>query len=300
MKHNLFVAVLFIAVATTTAKAQISFRTDYFGSSEYKDDDTEETMGKGSAISYSGDLNIPLYTKIHDNNQATMWTINAGATYVNLTNKQFKEERAINQILNLYAGLSFTAPISKNWSVIASVGVGVYSPYSQFSKITKDHILSNVGLLFVRSIRPNFQVGGGIAVNNSFGYPMAFPALYIHWFTNGNINVDISAIDGFKGKIMYNLNKHIDIGLCMDVTGEMALLEKNRKKIMFSHQYLVAGILAEFSLSKKINVPVTLGMNGMRMTEYSNRTLKAMFSSSGPSGYFDVSLYVSAGLQIDF
>ncbi len=299
MKHKLFVAILFIAIGTT-ANAQISLRTDYFGSSKYIDDDTEETMGKGSAISYSGDLNIPLYTKIHDNNQATMWAINAGATYVNLTNKKFTEDRALNQILNLYMGLSFTAPISKKWSIMASAGAGVYSPYSQFSKITKDHILGNVGLLFVCNIRPNFQVGGGVAVNNSFGYPMAFPALYIHWFTDGNIDVDISVMDGFQGKVMYNFNKHIAAGLCMDVTGEMALLEKEGKKMMFSHQYLVAGILTEFRLSEKINIPVTLGMNGLRMTEYSDRTLKAMFSSSGPSGYFDISPYISVGLQIGF
>ncbi|WP_276803767.1 DUF6268 family outer membrane beta-barrel protein [Odoribacter laneus] len=49
-----------------------------------------------------------------------------------------------------------------------------------------------------------------------------------------------------------------------------------------------------------MSIPLTAGVNAMRIAAYDKRTLKAMFVSTEPGGYFGVAPYFSAGLSVGF
>lgn len=280
--------------------AQISLNTEYFGKSYYLDDDTEEKLGKGSAVVYQADINIPVYQKLNEREQPTSWGINLGSTYADLNNKSFTDDLVLNEMMNVYIGISHMRPISKKWSMMVSLGAGIYSPTTRFSKINSKNILGNGGIVFVCDVNKNLKIGGGVAVNNSFGFPMAFPAIYVNWSTDGRFVANVSLMDGLQSSFGYSFSKYYTLSAIMDMNGQMALVEKDGKDKMFSHQYLVTGLRNEFNLSDKISIPITAGINMLRMAEYSDRSLKSMFKSTDRSGYFDVSLYISAGININF
>ncbi|MDU1890307.1 MAG: DUF6268 family outer membrane beta-barrel protein [Dysgonomonas sp.] len=294
----LFVSFFLLCIYTN---AQISLKTEYMGTSSYRDDDTNEKIGdsKGSAIVYQGNINIPLSMKMNERNQPTAWSINTGASYVSLKNKNFTEDLVSDEIMNGYLGITHMRPISNKWSLILSLGAGVYSPTTNVSKITSKHILGNGCAIFVCNVRPNLQLGGGLAVNNSFGYPMAFPAMYLNWNTDGLFQVNISMADGLNMSAGYNLNKYMCTSLIFEMNGQMSLLEKDGKDMMFTHQYMIGGGRLNFKIADKISIPLTVGVNCMRIGMYKKRTLKAMFSDQ-PGGYFQASPYIAAGIAINF
>lgn len=302
MKKKLFsiTIIMFIVCLVSKMDAQVNLKTEYFGNSNYVDDDTEETLGKGSAILYQADVNIPLYSKLNEREQPSALGFYLGGAYADLTNKNFSEDLVLNEIMNLYLGLSYTRPIGKKWSMMVSLGAGLYSPTTKFSAITSKNLLGNGAILFVCDINKNLKLGGGVAVNNSFGFPMAFPAIYFNWSTDGRFVANVSLMDGLESSFGYSFSDYYTLSAIMDLNGQMAMIRKDDKDQIFSHQYLVTGLRNELTLSDKVSIPITVGINMLRMTAYSNRNIKSMFSNSGRSGYFDVSLYVSAGISVNF
>ena len=93
--------------------------------------------------------------------------------------------------------------------------------------------------------------------------------------------------------------KWFRLSLIGEMNGQSALMEKEGKDVIFSHQYIVAGLRPEIKLGKNVSIPLTAGVNAVRPAYFSDRTLKGMFAE-GQDYYFQVSLYLSAGLTINF
>lgn len=70
--------------------------------------------------------------------------------------------------------------------------------------------------------------------------------------------------------------------------------------MMFSQTHMVAGLATEFKIGEHLSFPVRVGVNTMRFAGYDKRTLKAMFVSTEPGGYFQVAPYLSTGLTVNF
>ena len=179
---------------------------------------------------------------------------------------------------------------------MASVGGGIYMPGTRFSDIRFKNVLGSVGAVFICHLNPNLELGGGVALNNSFGYPMVFPALYLNWRTQGLYTVKVSMLEGIEMSAGYNPSKYISLNIIAEMNGQMALLEQNGKDKIFSHQYIVAGFQPEIKIGKRISIPITAGVHAMRPAEMTNRSLKSLFQDKGY--YFQISPYASAGLKI--
>ena len=80
---------------------------------------------------------------------------------------------------------------------------------------------------FVRRILPNLELGAGLALNNAFGYPMAFPALYVNWNYGHKLTCSFSALDGANLAVGYNVDKAFSISFITEMGGQMALTELN-------------------------------------------------------------------------
>lgn len=284
--------------------SQISFRTEYFGSSSYwleKEDDHRERVGhsKGSAVVYQGSINLPLSVRIDDNEKPVIWGLGLAGSYASLKNENFTEDLVISDIMNLELGIYHQRPINQKWRLMASAGVGVYSPSTAFSQIRAKHILGSVSTVLVCRIRPNLELGGGLAINSTFGYPMAFPALYLNWDLQGKIDFMLSMANGLNVSAGFNANRYMKFSLIAEMNGQMALLEKEGKDVIFTHQYIVSGLRAELQVGKRISVPITVGINAVRPASFSDRTLKAMFKTQD-NYYFQISPYLSTGFTVNF
>lgn len=284
------------------SNAQISLKTEYFGKSQYRvnKEDKDQRVGdsKGSAMVYQGGVNIPLSTKVDRKKRPTMWSLSAGGAYAKLNNSNFTEPLVIDEIMNLGLSLNHLRPLSRKWSMMASVGGGVFMPSTRFSEMRFKNMLASGNVIFIHHFSPTFQLGGGVALNNSFGFPMAFPAIYLNWITQGRFGAKISLMEGLALSVNYDVSKNLRLNFVTEMSGQMALLEQEGKDKIFSHQYIVVGLRPEIRLGQRVTIPITMGISAMRPAEISSRNLKSMFDSKGY--YFQVAPHVSAGLQIGF
>lgn len=288
-----------------SGRAQVSFKTEYIGNSGYwympSGDKPSVKVGdsEGSAVVYQGSANIPFYSKMNENGRLTAWGVGTGAAYASLNNKHFPDDM-VSEIMNLQLGFFHLRPLNDRWSLLATFGVGVFTPFTDLSRIRYKHVLGSVGVIVIRHLRPNLDIGGGLAINSTFGYPMAFPALYLNWTLESRFRVNVSLGEGLELTAGYGFNDYFRLSLAAEMNGQMALLEKDGKDMMFTHQYIVTGLRPEVRLGKSgFSVPVTVGINAMRPAYYSDRTLKGMFATNNDF-YFRVSPYVAAGVRYGF
>lgn len=299
---RLFLICVVISIACTDTQAQIFFKTEYFGRSAYRksEGDNSERVGnsKGSAMVYQGGVSIPLYKKLNDKNRLTMWSVSAGGAYVKLNNRNFTEPLVIDEIFNFGVNLNYQRPLNDRWSMKAGFGGGIFTPGTNFYQIGFKNMLLSVSAVFIRHLRPNLDIGGGLAINNSFGFPMIFPAFYLNWTTSGKYDVRVSLKDGLEMSAGYRVNKSLRLSFIAEINGQMALLKQDGKDKIFTHQYIVAGLRPEIKIGKRLSVPVTLGINATRPTQLTNRSIKTMFQDKGYN--FQASPYASVGLQYRF
>jgi len=199
-------------------------------------------------------------------------------------------------------------PLKERWSMLMALGIGSYTPENRLSAIRIDeNVLANGALVFIWHWRPNLEIGGGVALNNSFGYPMVFPALYLKYkggFSD-KFTIDINLLDGTKVAFGYDYSENLSLKLVANIGGYLAYLRRNGQKEMFSSQTFFVGLEPEFKLGKHISIPVTFGGSFIRSGRYRERTLSAMFASeaknedgSARSSVFLPALYFAAGITI--
>lgn len=302
---SLFLVTLVTLLTLEGSAQEVSFRTEYIGNSGYyylpPGDKPKERIGdaNGSAMVYQASVNIPLSMELNKNNRPTAWGVAFGGAYVSLKNEDFKDEM-ISEIMNLQLGIYHLRPLNDKWSMRASVGIGVFTPSTDFSKIRFKHVLGSGGVVFIRHLKPNLDIGGGAAINSALGYPMIFPAVYVKWKLDKKFDVNIELVEGLEIAAGYDFNDRLKLSYALEMNGQVALLEKDGKDVIFSHQYIVTGFRPEVKFGKTgLSVTGMAGLNIYRPASYTERTLKGVFASDSDY-YFSVSPYVSVGLKKKF
>jgi hypothetical protein len=302
---SFFLAVLGTLVCLEGKAQQLTFKTEYLGSSGYyflpPGEKPKEKIGnaKGSAVVYQGAFSMPLFMKLNENNRPTAWGIGLGGSYTSLNNKHFEDDM-VSEIMNLQVGLYHLRPLNDKWSMRASAGVAVLAPSADLSKIRFKHVLGSGGIIFIRHLKPNLSIGGGVAINSSLGYPMVFPAVYLNWELDGKFDVNVELVEGLDVSASYGFNNNFKLSYALEMNGQAALLEKDGKDVIFSHQYIVTGFRPEYKLDNiGLSITAMAGLNIFRPASYSERTLKGVFAGDNDY-YFSVSPYISIGLKYNF
>ena len=293
--------------------AQISVKTEYIGNSEFYDAVADTNTGNGSAMIYSAGAMVPLSMQASAEDdpykRATIWGVALSGTFVKMDNHNFPIGKELpSQVMNLGATVLHLRPLKERWSMLMALGIGSYTPENRLSAIRIDeNVLANGALVFIWHWRPNLEIGGGVALNNSFGYPMVFPALYLKYkggFSD-KFTIDVSLLDGTKVAFGYDYSENLSLKLVANIGGYLAYLRRNGQKEMFSSQTFFVGLEPEFKLGKHISIPVTFGGSFIRSGRYRERTLSAMFASeaknedgSARSSVFLPALYFAAGITI--
>lgn len=293
--------------------AQISVKTEYIGNSEFYDAVADTNTGNGSAMIYSVGAMVPLSMQAPAEDdpykRATIWGVALSGTFVKMDNQNFPIGKELpSQVMNLGATALHLRPLKERWSMLMALGIGSYTPENRLSAIRIDeNVLANGALVFIWHWRPNLEIGGGVALNNSFGYPMVFPALYLKYkggFSD-KFTIDINLLDGTKVAFGYDYSENLSLKLVANIGGYSAYLRRNGQKEMFSSQTFFVGLEPEFKMDKHISIPVTFGGSFIRSGRYRERTLSAMFASeaknedgSARSSVFLPALYFAAGITI--
>lgn len=293
--------------------AQISVKMEYISNSEFYDAVADTNTGNGSAMIYSAGAMVPLSMQASAEDdpykRATIWGVALSGTFVKMDNHNFPIGKELpSQVMNLGATALHLRPLKERWSMLMALGIGSYTPENRLSAIRIDeNVLANGALVFIWHWRPNLEIGGGVALNNSFGYPMVFPALYLKYkggFSD-KFTIDINLLDGTKVAFGYDYSENLSLKLVANIGGYSAYLRRNEQKEMFSSQTFFVGLEPEFELGKHISIPVTFGGSFIRSGRYRERTLSAMFASeaknedgSARSSVFLPALYFAAGITI--
>ena len=293
--------------------AQISVKTEYIGNSEFYDAVADTNTGNGSAMIYSAGAMVPLSMQASAEDdpykRATIWGVALSGTFVKMDNHNFPIGKELpSQVMNLGATALHLRPLKERWSMLMALGIGSYTPENRLSAIRIDeNVLANGALVFIWHWRPNLEIGGGVALNNSFGFPMVFPAFYLKYkggFSD-KFTIDINLLDGTKVAFGYDYSENLSLKLVANIGGYSAYLRRNGQKEMFSSQTFFVGLEPEFKLGKHISIPVTFGGSFIRSGRYRERTLNAMFATeaknedgSARSSVFLPALYFAAGITI--
>ena len=84
-------------------------------------------------------------------------------------------------------------------------------------------------------------------------------------------------LEGLEVSAGYKVNKSLSLNIVAEMNGQMAILERDEKDKMFSHQYIVTGFRPEIKIGKYVSIPITAGISAMRTAEITDRSLKSMF-----------------------
>lgn len=303
MKHLIWSLFLVGSISGQPLLAQVFLKTEYMSATDFRDIDNNKTGGRGDAKVVQVGVNIPVAVKMDGNEKLlSAWSIMCGGSYTSMNNKGLSAEIGLSSILDAQIGLMHTRPISEKWSLIASVGIGIYTDAGTFSKFSFKDLMGSGGVLFVCHLKSNLDIGRGIMLNSTFGYPMVFPAFYLNWMLTGRYTVEISMVNAIEMSCGMRLNESFNLKLIASMDGMLAFTEKDGKKQMFTQQYIIAGLQPEFVLGKNLTLPVTLGVSPYRTAFSTDRSLKAFFKDTGSDfdPHFSLSPYISAAIKYGF
>ena len=297
----------------TSALAQISVKTEYISNSKFYDAVADTNTGDGSAMIYSVGALVPLSMQAPKEDdpyqRPTVWGVSLNGTFVQMNNHNFPLGKELpSQVMNLGVSAIHLRPLKERWSMLMALGAGSYTPENRLSSIhIGENVVANGAFVLVWHLRPNIEIGGGVALNNSFGYPMVFPAFYFKYNDafSDKFTIEVGSIDGLKVALGYNYRENLDFKLIANMGGYSAYLRRNGEKEIFSQQIFVVGLQPEFKIGKHVSIPLTVGGSFIRSGRYRERKLSAMFASeaknedgSSRSSQFNPALYFAAGVTI--
>ena len=240
-------------------------------------DDLGNEYGSGSLMMVSGRYNLPLSVRHDDKGRLVAWSATVNAAYGVFHNKGQARELNPDNLLNASLNISHIRPLSDKWSIIASVGGGVYAPLDGVSMKT---LLANGAIIFVYKLRKNLDLGIGAGLTNSYGIPMILPMMYFSWRNAGRYELKVDMSSGMKVSVATWLNKKLKLELtALDMDGMSAVMEVDGKSKIYSTVMLRSYISPSYQLSRKTAVYLGVGGNWIRGISMSDRSLKGFLNN---------------------
>lgn len=281
---------------------QVWVKAEYIGSSAFRDENNEKVGGKGDMKVLEGGFNIPLSMKMDENNQPTAWMVGMGASYASMNNKNLKAYMDIPQLFNAQLAVSYIRPFNKKWSLLASVGAGLFMDSGSLAYTRWKNVMGSGVAAAIWHLRSNLDLGMGLALNTSFGYPMVFPAFFVDWRIEGRYMVEVSMMEGMEVSAGMQLHELLRLKLVASMNGMLAFVERNGKDKIFTQQYITVGLQPELILSKSFSIPFTIGFTADRSAYYDDRSLKAFFKAIKREydPHFSPAFYTSIAIKYGF
>ena len=295
-----YLKILLLLVLPIASYGQGYISTDYLSSSNFKDDNGNK-YGSGSLMILSGRYTLPLSTKKNHAGQITAWAATLNCRYGLFDNEAGAKELNPDKILNGSINISHIRPITEKWSVLASLGCGIYAAPND---VTLKSILANGAVVFVYKLRDNLSIGVGAGLTNSYGIPMILPMGYLNWQSSGKYEIKVDMSSGLNVSASTWLTKKIKLEFtAIEIDGMSSVMDINGKSKIYSTMMMKSYASPSFHISKQASVYLGIGGNWLRSTKISDRSLKGFFDSfkDDENKYqFGVSLRLMAGIRFRF
>jgi len=257
--------------------AQGYMKSDYLFSSTFKEKDEDSKLGSGDLLKISGRYTMPLSAKQNSLGQTTAWFSTLGGSYSTLNNVGIAKSMNPNEVLNINLNISHVRPLSEKWSLIATLGGGIYS---EPNKVTWKSLLVNGGAIFIYRLNDKLDVGLGAGITNSYGVPVIMPMAYLKLNMTGRyeIKVDLSTKIEIAATAKFSNKFHLKL-IAMEMDGISAVMEKDGKSMIYSSTMMRSYLTPEFIIAKSFTVFLGGGAVWTRSSKLSERTLKSFWNS---------------------
>lgn len=253
-----------------------------------------EKFGSGDLLKITGRYTLPISMKQNDLGQITMWNASIYGAFGVLSNKGEALDFNRDKILNTSINISHMRPISPKWSMVATLGGGIYSAPNA---ITAKSILVNGGVIFLYKVRPNLDLGVGLGLTNSYGFPIALPMSIVNWRLSGKYEVKVDIASGMEISGAMKLNDKFKLKLiAMELDGMSAVMDIDGESMIYGTTIMKSWLSTEYKTGKSSTLFLGAGSTWMRSVTLSKRSLKDFFTNMfndqnnhlgfTPSGYF--------------
>lgn len=301
MKNLYLIVWAAFSLCSVSSLAQGRIDTEYFPESSFKDADGNKS-GSGGLWKISGRYTLPLSVKHNDRGQTYAWTATLNASYGMLENKGLAAKINQGKILNCSFNVSHLRSLSRKWSLIASLGGGIYSAPND---VTFQSVLANGAILFIYKLRENMDIGIGAGLTNSYGVPLAMPMAYFNWRSSGKVEIKVDMSNVMRVSVATGVGKKIKLGLTVvEMDGMSSVVKVDGKSKIYASTMIRSYLCPEYHISKKTVLYISAGGNWLREVKLADRNFKGFLDSFkednknkwrfAPSGYF------AAGLRYGF
>lgn len=301
MKTTLYYFMLLLSLITTQSRAQGYLKTEYTTSSSLKNE-AGERFGSGDYLKVSGGYNLHLSLKQNERMQTTLWAASLNCSYGILNNKGEATCFNPDEILNASLNLTHLRPLSDKWSLMATLGGGIYSAPNE---IAARSILVNGGAIFIYRIRNNFDLGVGLGLTNSFGVPIVMPMTLVRWNLSGNYEVKVDIVSGMEVSGAVKLNDKFKIKLAaLNMDGMSSVMNIDGESMIYATTTIRSFLSPEYKIGKKSTFYAGAGSTWLRSTTLTKRSLKDFFKNlfNGKDNNLEFSpgVYLTVGFRYGF
>lgn len=249
---------------------------EYQPSSIFKDKEGNK-YGSGNLQRISGRYTIPFSRKLNERNQPTAWGMTLSALYAVMDNEGEALELNPDRVLNTSLTVSHLRPLSGRWSLLVSLGCGIYA---SLDEVRWQSLLANGSFIFAYRLRNNLSIGIGGGLTNSYGVPIIMPMGYLKWKTNGRYEVTIDMANALKMQVATQMGKVMRLELtAIEMDGMSAVMRVGGKQKIYSSMMMHSGLNASFRLFGKATVYTGVGGVWLRSSKITDRDLKSFFKS---------------------
>lgn len=299
MNKTLTTLFLFFAIPLMNY-GQGYIHTDYFSSSSFKDNSGNK-KGSGSLMILSGRYTLPLSVKLNETGQITAWSATLNCRYGILNNEAEAKRLNPDNILNSSINISHVRPLKNKWSMLASLGCGIYAAPNN---ITFKSVLANGALIFIYKLRDNLSIGVGGALTNSYGIPLILPIGILNWKNSGKYEIKVDMSSGLNLSAATWLNKNVKFELtAIELDGMSSIVNIGGKSKIYSTTMIKSYAGPSFHISKQADIYFGIGVNWRRSSKISDRSLSGFFDNfkdSENKHHYGASLRVVAGSRFKF
>ena len=305
MKAIKSITVIFFLFGVAIAgHAQLYIKSEYTLPSSMKNHDDKDTGGKGGFFRSDAAFMVPLSMKVNELKQPTVWMVSIGGTYARFNNENIPQYLCPDEVINAVVKITNIRPLSEKWMFMASLGGGIYSAPDA---ITFKSVLVNGVVIFNYQPRKNFKLGLGAAVTNSYGMPMALPAVFVDWDLSNKNKYEfvIKSAYGLNISFATKLNDKFKLRLVgLEMDGLSSVIEVDGDSKIFGTRLTKSSLNLEYNLGKKVFAFVGAGGTWSRKTTVSDRSIKELFNAfslnKSHEYHFEPSLNLSVGFKYGF
>lgn len=307
MRHKFFTLTMLLAWCLGLGAAQVrgqqvQVNADYHTRSNFHHKgEGEHKIGHGDMTRLSLKYNQPLSLHFNEQGQPTVWALSVNGSYAYLDDSGQARLFNPDKVLNAGVTVSFLTPVNDKWTLMASLGAGLYG---QGDHIRWQTVLANGSCIFACRVTERLTVGGGAGLTNAFGVPMVMPMFFLNWKCDGRYQLEVNCVNAIKATASTKFSERFKLTWnVLEMDNILAVVFPDDKAKIYSSMMLKSYFSPEYYIVPRLRLSVfgNAGVDLVRTSRISDRKIGAMFSNfSKASHSFKPAGFFSLGLRYGF